>query len=136
MVSKETAETLAQALLEPARSELHERRNARVRYGLLFYRFPELKRFEPWQRDSISRRCAALVNHEPLTTVLLAVWLVYVVVASPFFLPVRLFGVGHGPVILVIGLFLILLHRIRVRRHVRAFVDFIEQRERRSEDAG
>lgn len=136
MISKETAEALARALLEPAQSELHERSNARVRYVSLFYRFPELKRFEPWQRDSITRRCVALVNHELLTIVLLAVWLVFVVAASGFFLPVRLFGVGHAPVMLVIGLFLILLHIVRVRRHVRAFVDFVEQRERHSEDAG
>lgn len=135
MISKETAEALAQALLEPAQRELRERRNARVRYGLLFYRFPELKRFEPWQRDVITRRCVALVNQEPLTIVLFAVWLLFIVAASPFFLPVRLFGVGSGPVMLF-GLFLLLLHSVRVRRHVRAFVDFVEERERQSEDAG
>lgn len=135
MISKETADAIAQALLEPALSELRERRNARVRYGLAFYRFPELKRFEPWQRDVITRRCAALVNQEPLTFVLFAVWLAFVVATIQFF-PERILGVGRGPVILVIGLFLILLNRVRVGRHVRAFVDFVEQRERHSEDAG
>jgi hypothetical protein len=129
MISREAAEAIAQALLEPAHAELRERRNARVRYSLVFHRFPELGQFEPWQRDVIARRCATLVNQQPLTFVLFALW-VALAIATVFFLPERFFGIDRGPVLVVAGFLLIAFHTVRVRRYVRAFVAFVEEQKK------
>lgn len=87
MISKESATAIAQALLEHEQRISHDRKNARARRVAWLYRYRELNRFEPWQREVIARRCAQLVNRE-------------------------------------LGLLLAMFHRWRVRRYVRAFLDF------------
>ena len=126
MITKETADALAQALLDQEQRQLADRKNARARRVSFIYRFPELKEFQPWQRDLIVRRCTELVLREPLTIVLFFVWLVVVVASIAFDLPSRLFGIGHNLVIPVLALVIVLFQRGRVRSNVLAFLRFVK----------
>jgi hypothetical protein len=135
MISREAADAIAEALLEPAQEELRRRRNARVRYTSLFYRSSKLKKFEPWQRDAIIRRCAALVTREPLTIVLFAAWLL-IAYGVGFTLPARVFGLSIGGLAVFVGLLFVLYHRLRTRHYVRAFIEFVDKNQRNGENAG
>ncbi len=127
---------IAQALLEDARSQSNERKNAAVRGRLLVFRFPELKRFEPWQRNLITRRCSGLVMREPITIFLFILWLLFAC-AVWFMPPPRLLGVvSLGQLSVLVGLLLLLFHRIRVRQYVRAFLKFVEARQENDENSG
>ncbi len=53
MVTKEQADVIGNALVEQARDEKNERRNAAARQAFFMYRFPELDTFEPWERRGI-----------------------------------------------------------------------------------
>jgi hypothetical protein len=134
MITKETADALAQLLLEQEQRQSTERKNARARRSHLLYRFPELKRFEPWQRELITRRCAELVLREPLIFAGFFVWLAGAV-AVAFNVPSRVFGVSSGLFIVILGLALLLFHRWRVRHNVRAFLRFIRDRQASTVDA-
>jgi hypothetical protein len=135
MITKETADALAQVLLDQEQRQSTDRKNAQARRSGWLYRFPELKGFQPWQRELITRRCAELVLREPLIFVAFFVWLA-VAVAVAFNLPSRVFGVSSGLVIMVLGLALLLLHRWRVRHNVRAFLQFVASEEGRRANAG
>jgi hypothetical protein len=127
MISKESADAIAQVLLEQAHGELNQRKNAMARRRSWLYQFPELKQFQPWQRDVITRRCAELVNREPVTIALLMVWL-SCVMAVAFAFPMPFPGISRGPLIVFAGLALLAFHRWRVRQNVRAFVEFVRER--------
>ena len=135
MISKESADAIAQALLEQAQSELNQRKNAMARHGRLFYRFPELNQFEPWKRDVITRRCESLVHREPAILVLFAVWLLFAL-ALAFNLRVSFFRFSLGQFVVFAGLLIFVFHRWRVGQNVRAFVKFAQEHERHSSNAG
>ena len=135
MITKETADALAQVLLDQEQRASTDRKNARARRSGLLYRFPELNHFQPWQRELITRRCAQLALREPLIFVAFFVWLA-VVVAVAFNFPRRVFGISSGPVIVALGLALLVFHRWRVRHNVRAFLQFVGDREGSSANAG
>jgi hypothetical protein len=135
MISKEAADAIARVLLEQAGRESALRKNAIARRGLVFYRFSELGQFELWQRDVITRRCASLVNREPVTVALYGIWLSFVL-AVAFFHPSPVFGVRVGGLVVLGGLLLVAFHRWRVRQYVRAFLDFVQSREGPHSNAG
>ena len=134
MITKETADALAQVLLGQEQRQSDDRKNARARRSGLLYRFAELSDFQPWQREVITRRCAELVLREPMTVIVFAAWLL-LVIALAFNLSARPFGISLGPVVVVCGLSLLLFHRWRVRRYVRAFLQFANEQRESSEDA-
>ena len=135
MITKEAADALSQVLLEREQRQSTDRKNARARRSQVLYRFPELKGFEPWQRELITRHCAELALREPLILVAFFVWLA-VAIAVAFDLPSRTLGVSSGPIIVVLGLSLSLFHRWRVQQNVRAFLKFVGERQGSSSDAG
>ena len=128
MISKEAADAIARVLLEQARDESKRRKNAMARHGLVLYRFPELKQFEPWQRHVIVRRCSALVNREALTVALCAAWLVFILAIAVAH-PSPVLGVSVGELTVLGGLLFVAFHRWRVRRYARAFLAFVQDRE-------
>lgn len=111
-------------LLEQARGESEHRKNAMARYGLLFYRFPELKQFKLWQRDVITRGCISLVHREPVTVTRYAAWLLFVL-AVVFFHPSPVLGVSLGGLGVLGDWLLLAFHTWRVRRYVRTFLAFM-----------
>ena len=135
MISKESAEAIARVLLEQAQGKLNQRKNATARRSHLFSRFSELKRFEPWQRFVITKRCAALVNREPVVVVwFAALFALSLTEALTFRSPILGFRLGLFGVFAWLAL--LAFYRWRVRQNVRAFVEFVQDRERRSQDAG
>ncbi|MFC5499073.1 hypothetical protein ACFPOE_16110 [Caenimonas terrae] len=133
MISREAADAIARVLLEQARGESERRKNAMARHAQLFYRFPELRQFQPWQRNVITRRCSDLVKREPLMLTLYIAWLSFVL-AIAFFHPSPLLGDSAGTTVVLGGIVLTVFQRWRVRRYVRAFVAFVQSREAGSAD--
>ena len=127
MITKEVADALAQVLLDQEQRLSDERKNAMARRGLWLYRYGELKRFKPWQREVITRRCAQLANREPLLFIVFAVWLLLTGVVA-FKFQSNFFGIGRGSAIVLLGLCVVVFHRWRVKQYVRAFCKFVQER--------
>jgi hypothetical protein len=127
MITKESADALAQVLLEQEQRLSDDRKNAMARRGLWLYRYGELKRFKPWQREVIIRRCAQLANREPLLFIVFGAWLL-LALAIAFNFQANVFGFGRGYAIALLGLAVVVFHRWRVRQYVRAFLEFVYER--------
>jgi len=120
-VTKEQAAIIGEALVEQARSQELERKNAAARRVSLMYRFPELNSFEAWERPIIVAEAAKRALREKSV---LIVWAISgaLVLALAYAVLVKLKGISVLLIWLAGGAILAPMYFYRrevVRKYVR-----------------